>query len=213
MLAELLWWTAVTLALRSVFEPVMVAYYLWPPLAVALVAAARDWSRLVPTGCVTVVLTFFSQIQWRNPWIWWTPMVIGLALALYFARIRTRPSRPVVAGAARAGGADPHPSPQLTTNPPRQLQECTMSRDIAAIFADIDAFDPDKFVAHLTPDAKFRFANAGTERTTPCHHRHLLLPQYRRELTSSCDCASPRTCPGNSRATSSPLARGRGGRF
>ena len=26
-----------------------------------------------------------------------------------------------------------------------------MSRDIAAIFADIDAFDPDKFVAHLTP--------------------------------------------------------------
>ena len=34
-----------------------------------------------------------------------------------------------------------------------------MSRDIAAIFADIDAFDPDKFVAHLTPDAKFRFAN------------------------------------------------------
>ena len=35
-----------------------------------------------------------------------------------------------------------------------------MSRDIAAIFADIDAFAPDKFVAHLTPDAKFRFANA-----------------------------------------------------
>ncbi len=35
-----------------------------------------------------------------------------------------------------------------------------MSRDIAAIFADIDAFDPDKFAAHLTPDARFRFANA-----------------------------------------------------
>jgi hypothetical protein len=88
-LGELLWWIAVTLALRSVFEPVMVAYYLWPPLAVALVAAARDWSRLLPTGCVAVVLTFFSQIQWRNPWSWWTPMVIGLALALFFARIRT----------------------------------------------------------------------------------------------------------------------------
>ena len=86
VLRELLWWTAVTLALRSAFEPVMVAYYLWPPLAVALAAAARDWSRLVPTGCVAVVLTFFSQIQWRNPWSWWTPMVIGLALALYFSR-------------------------------------------------------------------------------------------------------------------------------
>jgi ketosteroid isomerase-like protein len=35
-----------------------------------------------------------------------------------------------------------------------------MSRDIASIFADIDAFDPDKFVAHLTPDARFRFGNA-----------------------------------------------------
>jgi len=35
-----------------------------------------------------------------------------------------------------------------------------MSRDVAKVFADIDAFDPDKFVAHLTPDAVFRFANA-----------------------------------------------------
>ncbi len=87
-LRELLWWTAVTLALRSVFEPVMVSYYLWPPLAVALVAAARDWSRLIPTGCAAVALTFFSQIQWRNPWSWWTPMVIGLTLALYFSRPR-----------------------------------------------------------------------------------------------------------------------------
>jgi ketosteroid isomerase-like protein len=35
-----------------------------------------------------------------------------------------------------------------------------MSRDVAAIFADIDAFEPDKFVANLTPDVKFRFGNA-----------------------------------------------------
>jgi ketosteroid isomerase-like protein len=35
-----------------------------------------------------------------------------------------------------------------------------MSRDVAKVFADIDAFDPEKFVAHLTPDARFRFANA-----------------------------------------------------
>jgi ketosteroid isomerase-like protein len=35
-----------------------------------------------------------------------------------------------------------------------------MSHDVAAIFADIDAFDPDKFVAHLTPDVTFRFGNA-----------------------------------------------------
>jgi len=35
-----------------------------------------------------------------------------------------------------------------------------MSRDLAPIFADIDAMDAGKFVAHLTPDVKFRFANA-----------------------------------------------------
>jgi hypothetical protein len=35
-----------------------------------------------------------------------------------------------------------------------------MSRDVAPIFADIDSFDPDRFVARLTPDVKFRFANA-----------------------------------------------------
>lgn len=35
-----------------------------------------------------------------------------------------------------------------------------MSRNTPAIFADIDAFDPDKFVAHLTDDVTFRFGNA-----------------------------------------------------
>jgi SnoaL-like domain len=35
-----------------------------------------------------------------------------------------------------------------------------MSRDVAKVFADIDSFDPEKFVANLTPDARFRFANA-----------------------------------------------------
>jgi ketosteroid isomerase-like protein len=35
-----------------------------------------------------------------------------------------------------------------------------MSRNTPAIFADIDAFDPDKFVAHLTEDVTFRFGNA-----------------------------------------------------
>ena len=34
-----------------------------------------------------------------------------------------------------------------------------MNRDVAAIFADIDAFDPSRFVAHLTPDVVFRFGN------------------------------------------------------
>jgi hypothetical protein len=108
-LGELLWWIAVALALRSAFEPVMVAYYLWPPLAVALAAASRDWSRLIPTGCVAVALTFFSQVRWHNPWIWWTPMVIGLALALYFARIHAGPAPQVVPEPGEQFAADGAP--------------------------------------------------------------------------------------------------------
>ena len=35
-----------------------------------------------------------------------------------------------------------------------------MSRDVTSTFADIDSFDPDRFVTNLTPDAVFRFGNA-----------------------------------------------------
>jgi hypothetical protein len=34
-----------------------------------------------------------------------------------------------------------------------------VSRNLAAIFADIDSFDPDKFVSHLTENVVFRFGN------------------------------------------------------
>jgi hypothetical protein len=98
MLGDVLWWTALALALRSLFEPVMVAYYLWPPLAVALVAASRDWSRLLPAGIGATGLTFFSQIWWRNPWGWWVPMMTVLGLTLFFAYgKRARPGLPVPA--------------------------------------------------------------------------------------------------------------------
>ena len=35
-----------------------------------------------------------------------------------------------------------------------------MNRDATTILADIDSFDVDRFVAHLTPDVTFRFGNA-----------------------------------------------------
>ena len=93
-LEELLWWTAAALALRSVFEPVMVAYYLWPTLAVALVAASRSWPRLIATSIAAAALTAASQIPWRDPWGWWAPMVAGLGLSLFLARVPLRIPRP-----------------------------------------------------------------------------------------------------------------------
>ncbi len=90
ILADVLWWVAAALALRSVFEPVMVSYYVWPPLAVALVAASGNWWRLVPTSATATMLTWLAQASWRNPWVWWTPVIAVLALTLAVAR----PARP-----------------------------------------------------------------------------------------------------------------------
>jgi hypothetical protein len=95
-LAALLWWIAVTLALRTVFEPVMVSYYVWPPLAVALVAASRNWLRLIPASVTAIVLTFLAQGSWRNPWVWWTPVVVVLGLTLAAARPARSPAAQVL---------------------------------------------------------------------------------------------------------------------
>ena len=86
-LARLLWWVAVALALRSVFEPVMVAYYVWPALAVALIPALRSWPRLVAAAGAAAALTFAAQLPWRDPWSWWLLMIAGLTLVLWLARV------------------------------------------------------------------------------------------------------------------------------
>jgi hypothetical protein len=82
---DLLWWIAVALALRSVFEPVMDAYYFWPPLAVALIVAAVT-GRLTATAVATTIMTLAAQIPWRDPWAWWIPLLAGLAITLVLAR-------------------------------------------------------------------------------------------------------------------------------
>ena len=87
---------ALGLALRSVVEPVMVAYYLWPPLALVLIPAASNWLSLITTSVIAGLLTFGSQVSWHGPWSWWLPMVTGLALAMVTARLppgRKNPAR------------------------------------------------------------------------------------------------------------------------
>jgi hypothetical protein len=86
VLAEMLWWAAVTLALRSFFEPVMVSYYPWPPLAVALIPAATlSWRRLIAVGLVAGGVTAAAQGTSHSAWIWWAPLVAGLAVMLALA--------------------------------------------------------------------------------------------------------------------------------
>ncbi len=97
-LAGLLWFVALTLAFRCVFESVMVAYYLWPVLAIALVvAAAGDQYRQRVTSVAVVVVTALAEASWRGPWLWWAVMVAGLALVLLASSAavgRVRPGKP-----------------------------------------------------------------------------------------------------------------------
>ncbi len=94
LLADVAWWVAFTLALRSFFEPVMVSYYPWPPMAVALIpAAALGWRRLWLAGLLAGGLTGAAQGPSHAVWIWWVPLVAGLVILLalcYPARV-TRP--------------------------------------------------------------------------------------------------------------------------
>src|SRR5580692_1630891 len=87
LLADVLWWVALTLALRSFFEPVMVSYYPWPPMAVALIAAATlSWTRLFAAGLLAGGLTAAAQGPSHAVWIWWVPIVAGLAVLLAICR-------------------------------------------------------------------------------------------------------------------------------
>ena len=87
LLASALWWIAFALALRSFFEPVMVSYYPWPPMAVALIAAATlGWTRLIATGVLAGALTAAAQGPSHAVWIWWVPLVAGLVVLLLLCR-------------------------------------------------------------------------------------------------------------------------------
>ena len=89
LLADVLWWAALALALRSFFEPVMVSYYPWPVLAVALIPAATlSWIRLVAASVVAGGLTAAAQGSSHSVWVWWVPLVIGLAGMLALSRPR-----------------------------------------------------------------------------------------------------------------------------
>jgi hypothetical protein len=87
LLIEALWWIAVALALRSFFEPVMVSYYVWPPIAVALIpAGGLNRVRLLMAAILATGVTLASNGDSHNVWIWWVPLVIGLLLLLAVSR-------------------------------------------------------------------------------------------------------------------------------
>ena len=73
------WAVAMTLALRLCFEVTMTDYYVWPPLAVGLVVAARC-SRLRFAVSIAVAILTTVVAQWNLGWLpWWSIDVAGVA--------------------------------------------------------------------------------------------------------------------------------------
>ncbi len=79
----LVWLMALALASRLLFEPVLVAYYIWPALCLGLVTAAhRSVWRLVCCGVLSTAATVFGDAKWRGNWSWWAIEVALVALFL-----------------------------------------------------------------------------------------------------------------------------------
>lgn len=117
--AAVLWWAALALALRVGFESVMVAYYLWPPLAVALVVAGRR-RRCLMVGTVAAIATsVFANLDlhWQGRWAWWAVTTAGTAVAVAAGWWAAAPPRTAVTrpGAVRlAAGGEVPDSPTWT---------------------------------------------------------------------------------------------------
>ena len=94
-LAMIVWWVAVCLTLRCVFECVMNPYYLLPAGAVILVlAAALNNVRFFAISVIVAAFTVLSY-QFMSPWAYYTSvvglLVVAMALACPRDRPRTRP--------------------------------------------------------------------------------------------------------------------------
>ena len=84
-LEMLVWAAALSLALRCFTESVMDPYYLWPALAVAMLASVRNYSwRFAATVVAAIFVT--STSQWHLGWLlWWSLNTVALVVVLLFA--------------------------------------------------------------------------------------------------------------------------------
>jgi hypothetical protein len=91
-LLEVVWWTAVALSLRCVFECVMDPYYLLPALSLAaLVAFKLGRTRLILTVVAAALCTWLSY--WRTTeWTYYSLVIGLLVLVLAFSRPRPQDS-------------------------------------------------------------------------------------------------------------------------
>jgi len=106
----MVWAAALALALRCFTESVLVAFYIWPVLAVGLVVAARAGrARLAAAIVLSIGLTVVAQ--WRLGELpWWSTITVGL-VALLALGVRTAdvaaPTETLESSFAERGSAPP----------------------------------------------------------------------------------------------------------
>jgi hypothetical protein len=119
---RLLWLAAVVLASRCFFEAVMTPYYIAPPLLLALVLSSRQGGkRFWASVILALEITIFAYHH-LNPWVWWLPIVGGLAAILAFGYPGDLTSAPeslpeVTAYALPAEGESRSPEPSRPLQP------------------------------------------------------------------------------------------------
>ncbi len=79
---RLLWLAGVVLAARCYFEAVMTPYYLTPPLVLLLVLAAHRGTWRFGVAAVVAVATSWFTYWHLAPWVWWTPVVVGMTVVM-----------------------------------------------------------------------------------------------------------------------------------
>jgi hypothetical protein len=79
---RLIWLAAACLGMRCMFEAVMTPYYLAPPLILALAIASRQGNKRFFAACVIALETTIFAYHHLNPWVWWLPVVAGMAAVL-----------------------------------------------------------------------------------------------------------------------------------
>lgn len=85
--ADMVWVAAWCLSLHTLTDPALSSYYPWPPLAMALVAAATGGrSRTAAVSLCAIGVTVLSSWHYGPWWLWWCAVVGGLLLTVAVAR-------------------------------------------------------------------------------------------------------------------------------
>ena len=120
-LTHIVWFAALALALRCVFEPVMVPYYLLPALALAVLAASTRPRHVFGIVVLGAGLSWYVSSRHLGEWTYYLTLMSVLLVTLVVARpngVFSRPSPSVATIRARTLDEDAAKATSLGAPPP-----------------------------------------------------------------------------------------------